>query len=39
MEINGGNTFVWLQGNGTASKIMYSIKQGSGSWGVAALVD
>jgi hypothetical protein len=36
MEIDGGNTFVWLQGNGvTANNVVISVKQPDGSWGPA----
>ena len=35
MEINGGNTFVWLQGNGTANNIVMASKNPDGTWGPA----
>ena len=35
MEINGGNTFVWLQGNGTASNIVMANRNPDGTWGPA----
>jgi hypothetical protein len=36
MEIDNGNTFVWLQGNGvTANNIVIAVKQPDGSWGPA----
>jgi hypothetical protein len=35
MEINGGNTFVWLQGNGTASNIVVASRNPDGTWGSA----
>lgn len=37
MEINGGNTFVWLQGNGSTNNIVIADKNPDGSW--AAPVD
>lgn len=33
MEINNGNTFVWLQGNGTTNKIVMANKNPDGTWG------
>jgi Tol biopolymer transport system component len=36
MEINGGNTFVWAQGNGTASNIVMANRNPDGTWGAAA---
>jgi len=33
MEINDGNTFVWLQGNGTTSNIVVAGKNPDGTWG------
>lgn len=35
MEINGGNTFVWLQGNGTTNNIVMANKNADGTWGAA----
>jgi len=35
MEINGGRTFVWLQGNGTASNIVMANRNPDGTWGSA----
>src|SRR2546423_323563 len=35
MEINAGNTFVWLQGNGTASNIVMANRNPGGTWGPA----
>jgi hypothetical protein len=36
MEIDNGNTFVWLQGNGvTANNVVIAVKQPNGSWGPA----
>jgi hypothetical protein len=35
MEINGGNTFVWLQGSGTASNIVMADRKPDGTWGPA----
>jgi len=35
MEINGGNTFVWLQANGTASNIVMANRNPDGTWGPA----
>jgi len=32
MEINGGNSFVWLQGNGTASNIVMASRNPNGTW-------
>ena len=37
METNGGNTFVWLQGNGSTNNIVIADKNPDGSW--AAPVD
>jgi len=33
MEINGGNTFVWLQGSGTAGNIVMANRNPDGTWG------
>jgi hypothetical protein len=33
MEINGGNTFIWLQGNGSSNNIVISEKNPDGTWG------
>jgi hypothetical protein len=33
MEIGGGKTFVWLQGNGTASNIVMADRNPDGTWG------
>lgn len=33
MEINNGNTFIWLRGNGTTNNIVMANKDGSGTWG------
>lgn len=35
MEINGGNTFVWLKGNGTNKKIVIAHRNPDGTWGDA----
>jgi len=35
MEINSGNTFVWLQGNGTANNIVMASRMPAGTWGPA----
>ena len=35
MEISGGNTFVWLQGSGTASNIVMANRNADGTWGPA----
>jgi hypothetical protein len=35
MEINGGNTFVWLQGNGTTNNIVMTNRNPDGTWGPA----
>src|SRR5438552_9735825 len=35
MEIGGGNTFVWLQNNGTASNIVMANRNPDGTWGPA----
>jgi hypothetical protein len=35
MEINGGNTFVWLQGNGTTNNIVMASRNMDGTWGSA----
>jgi Tol biopolymer transport system component len=32
MEINSGNTFVWLRGNGVTNDIVYANKNTDGSW-------
>ena len=32
MEINGGNTFVWLQGNGTTNNIVMANRNINGTW-------
>jgi hypothetical protein len=32
MEIDGGRTFVWLQGNGTTNKIVMSTRDAGGTW-------
>jgi len=37
MEINDGNTFIWLQGNGSANNIVIADKNPDGTW--AAPVD
>lgn len=36
MEIDGGSTFVWLQGNGTTNKIVMAARNPNGTWGAAA---
>jgi hypothetical protein len=33
MEINNGNTFIWLRGNGSQSRIVMANKNSDGSWG------
>jgi hypothetical protein len=33
MEINNGNTFIWLRGNGSTNNIVMATKNGDGSWG------
>jgi hypothetical protein len=33
MEINNGNTFVWLQGNGNTNNIVIADKNPDGTWG------
>lgn len=33
MEINGGDTFIWLQGNGTVNNIVMAHKNSDGTWG------
>ncbi len=33
MEINGGNTFVWLHGNGSSNDISIANKNPDGTWG------
>jgi hypothetical protein len=33
MEINGGNTFIWLQGNGSSNNIVMADKNPDGTWG------
>ena len=33
MEIDGGDTFVWLRGNGTVNKIVMAHRNGDGTWG------
>ncbi len=35
MEINSGNTFVWLRGNGVTNDIVYANKNADGTWGSA----
>jgi len=35
MEVDGGNTFVWVQGNGTASNIVMANRNPGGAWGPA----
>jgi hypothetical protein len=35
MEINGGNTFIWLQGNGSSNNIVMSTKNPDGTWSAA----
>jgi hypothetical protein len=32
MEINGGNTFAWLQGNGSTNNIVMATKNPDGTW-------
>lgn len=32
MEIDGGNGFVWLRGNGTTNEIVTAIRNGNGTW-------
>lgn len=32
MELDGGNTFIWLQGNGSTSNIVMARKNADGSW-------
>jgi len=34
-EINGGNTFVWVQGNGTTNSIVMAARNPDGTWGPA----
>ena len=36
MEINGGNTFIWLQGNGTVNNIVMANRNMDGTWGPAS---
>ena len=33
METNGGNTFVWLRGNGATNNIVMANRNANGSWG------
>lgn len=35
MEINDGNTFIWLQGNGSGNDIVIATKNPDGTWGAA----
>lgn len=35
MEIDGGDTFVWLRGNGTTNKIVMATRNADGTWGAA----
>ena len=33
MELDGGDTFVWLQGTGTTNRIVIASRNGDGAWG------
>jgi hypothetical protein len=35
MEVDGGRSFVWLQGNGTTNKIVMATRNLDGTWGAA----
>lgn len=36
MEIDSGNTFVWLRGNGTGNNVVSATKNSNGTWGAVA---
>ncbi|MBI3897443.1 MAG: PD40 domain-containing protein [Gammaproteobacteria bacterium] len=39
MEINDGNTFIWLQGNGTHNDLLIANRNSDGGWSSAASLD